>query len=114
MAGGNDSSACALMDVRAQTQIAQEATNRQIDGSLPDVQLCQQAITAVADDSTEPSAPSCTASRRAHHRRTRHHHGGTKPNHKLRWWCSAIPGRQAIRFPGRASVSERPVAHRQH
>lgn len=48
MARGNGPSACALMDVQAQTQIAQEATNGLIDGSLPAAQLCQQAIAAFA------------------------------------------------------------------
>ncbi len=47
MAGGEGSSACALMDAQAQQQIAQQVTNGQSDGSLSNAELCQQAITTV-------------------------------------------------------------------
>lgn len=47
MAGGQGSSACALLDAEAQQQIAQQVTNGQNDGSLSNVELCQQAISTV-------------------------------------------------------------------
>jgi hypothetical protein len=44
MAGGQGSSACALLDAQAQQQIAQQMSNGQSDDSLSNVELCQQAI----------------------------------------------------------------------
>jgi len=47
MAGSEGSSACALLDAQAQQQIAHQLTEGQSDGSLSNVELCQQAIATI-------------------------------------------------------------------
>lgn len=54
MAGGQGSSACALLDAQAQQQIARQMTNGQSDGSLSNVELCQQAIASAGAQLSRP------------------------------------------------------------